>query len=79
MLPEQLQQGVKEHLKWPIRVAKMRNTGPSLDDRYVTVQLRRFYHSPAKARDTLGWVPPLSYERGLETLVAWLRFAGVGA
>jgi hypothetical protein len=50
-------------------------SGPSLDDRYVTVQARRYYHSPHKLREGLAWQPALGYEEGLETTAAWLRFA----
>jgi hypothetical protein len=59
-----------------LRVPKV-DARPSLNDRYVTVQTRRFYHSPEKLRTHLNWRPPLSYEQGLDTLTAWLRFAGI--
>jgi nucleoside-diphosphate-sugar epimerase len=75
-LPRRYQLGIRERLTWPMRVSK-RTSGPSLDDRYVTVQARRFYHSAQKLRETLNWQPALSYEEGLETTVAWLRFARV--
>jgi nucleoside-diphosphate-sugar epimerase len=74
-----VQTRVKERVQWPVRIPKVPGGGPSLDDRYVTVQVRQVFHSPAKLQKTLGWEPPLSYERGLETLAAWLRFAGVAA
>jgi len=73
-LPERYRHSLREHLAWPIRMAK-RDSRPSLDDRYVTVQARRFYHSPRKLQDALAWQPALGYEEGLETTVAWLRFA----
>jgi nucleoside-diphosphate-sugar epimerase len=75
-LPRRYQLGIRERLTWPIRVSKQ-TSGPSLDDRYVTVQARRFYHSAQKLRETLDWQPVLNYEEGLETTAAWLRFAGV--
>jgi hypothetical protein len=78
-LPTSLQQRVRERATWPVRVPQAPENGLSLGDRYVTVQLRRFYHSPEKLRTTLGWEPPLSHEKGLATLVSWLRFAGIVA
>jgi hypothetical protein len=80
---EHLSQGVQvrrlERMQWPVRIGKTPAPGRSLADRYATVQARRWFHSPAQLATTLGWKPPLSYERGPETLVAWLRFAGVAA
>jgi nucleoside-diphosphate-sugar epimerase len=74
-LPAATRSRMKERLRWPIRIPKD-SSGPSLDDRYVKVQVRRFYHSPAKLKG-LGWQPPLDYEHGMATIAAWLRFAGV--
>jgi nucleoside-diphosphate-sugar epimerase len=75
-LPQHTQARVKERLQWPIRIPKSNTNGPALDDRYVRTQARRFYHSPERLL-ALGWRPPLTYERGLETTAAWLRFAGI--
>ena len=76
-LPARAQMRIKERLQWPVRIPKVADSGPRLDDRYVTVQTRRVYHSPERLQTTLGWEPPLSYETGLDTLAAWLRFAGI--
>jgi len=73
-LPARYRHGLRERLTWPIRVTKA-DSGPSLDDRYVTVQARRVYHSPQKLREGLAWQPALGYVEGLETTAAWLRFA----
>jgi len=70
------QQKLRERVQWPIRVEKPSGR-PSLDDRYVKGQVRRYYHSPEKLARQLGWRPPLSYEQGLDTVVSWLRFAGI--
>ena len=75
-LPAQTQVLVRERASWPIRVAKP-SAGPSLDDRYVKVQARRYFHSPRKLQETLNWRPPVNYEQGMQTTVAWLRFAGL--
>jgi nucleoside-diphosphate-sugar epimerase len=75
-LPRKTQLRVRERASWPIRPAQA-PVGPSLDDRYVRVQARRYYHSPRKLGETLGWQPPLTYEEGLRTTIAWLRFAGL--
>lgn len=75
-LPAGYRHGLRERLTWPIRVAKA-TSRVSLDDRYVTAQARRFYHSPMKLQDALDWQPALSYEEGLETTAAWLKFAQV--
>lgn len=72
----QTQTKIERRLRWPIRVEKP-SARPPLDDRYVTVQVRRFYHAPRKLADTLGWRPPLTYEQGLDTTVSWIRFAGI--
>ncbi len=71
-----VQTKIRERLQWPISVCPTA-TGPSLNDRYVKVQARRFYHSPEKLARKLGWQPPLTYERGIETTLAWLEFAGI--
>lgn len=71
-LPRRIQADMRERLHGPARIAKVADSSPRLDDRYVTVQVRRFYHSPEKLA-SLGWRPPLSYDRGLETFVSWLR------
>ena len=76
-LPEKTQNSVRERLQWPIRIEKRAARKLSLDERYVTVQARRFYHSPEKLQTVLGWQPPLTYEKGLQTSVDWLRFAGI--
>jgi nucleoside-diphosphate-sugar epimerase len=75
-LPPATQQKIRERVRWPVRVEKPSGR-PPLDDRYVKVQVRRYYHSPEKLARQLGWQPPLSYEQGLDTLVSWLRFAGI--
>jgi 2-alkyl-3-oxoalkanoate reductase len=75
-LPTRYQLGIRERLTWPISISKQVSR-LSLDDRYVTVQARRFYHSPQKLQETLGWRPALTYEEGLETTSSWLRFAQV--
>lgn len=74
-LPPRLQRRVRERVTWPIRIDKAVDE-PTLEDRYVKVQARRFHHSPRKLQESLGWRPPLSYEEGLETTACWLRFAG---
>ena len=71
-----VQTKIRARLQWPISVCPPA-TGPSLDDRYVKVQARRFYHSPDKLAQKLGWQPPLTYERGVETILSWLEFAGI--
>lgn len=73
-LPPNVQMGVRERLQWPVRI-RPAGLRPSMDDRYVTVQVRRVHHSPARLEKRLGWRPPLTYERGLETFSAWARFA----
>jgi nucleoside-diphosphate-sugar epimerase len=78
-MPFSIRSRVVERMQWPVRIVKVPSPSPRLDDRYVTVQVRRFYHSPSKIQTELAWNPPLSYERGLETLVAWLNFAGVAS
>lgn len=75
-LPESVQTKIRQRVRWPVAVSKP-NTRPPLDDRFVTVQARRIYHSTAKISNALGWRPPLSYEAGLEGVCAWLEFAGV--
>lgn len=75
-LPVRYRVGLHERLSWPIRVSKPAPR-PLLDERYVTVQARRFYHSPRKLQDGLGWRPVLDYEDGLQTTAAWLKFAQV--
>ena len=75
MSPE-VQAKIRERVQWPISVCRP-STGPSLDERYVKVQARRFYHSPAKLTQNLGWEPPLSYEEGNDTILSWLQFAGI--
>jgi nucleoside-diphosphate-sugar epimerase len=75
-LPAATRQRIRERLRWPVRVEKA-GASPPLDDRYVKVQVRRFHHSPQKLAARLGWRPPLSYEKGLETIVSWVRFAGI--
>jgi nucleoside-diphosphate-sugar epimerase len=75
-LPAERQQRIRERVKWPIRIQKS-SCGPRLDEPFVRVQARRFYHSPAHAQKSLGWRPVLSYAQGLDTTVAWLKFAGI--
>ena len=75
-LPADRQQRIRERVKWPIRIQRAAS-GPLLDEPFVKVQARRFYHSPAHAQKNLGWRPVLSYEQGLDTTVAWLKFAGI--
>lgn len=72
-----VQNRIKQRLKGPIRIVPQR-TEPRLDDRYVKVQARRFYHSPEKLARNLGWQPPLTYAQGVDTIVSWLEFAGIG-
>jgi nucleoside-diphosphate-sugar epimerase len=75
MLPDTRQQAIKERVQWPIRVPRD-SSGPQLNDRYVTVQARRQYHSPVKLQQKLGWQPPLTFEQGMDTIFEWLRFVG---
>ena len=75
-LPAEREQKIRERVKWPIRIQPA-SWGPRLDELLVKVQARRFYHSPAHAQQRLGWRPVLSYEQGLDTTVAWLKFAGI--
>ncbi|MBI3680136.1 MAG: NAD-dependent epimerase/dehydratase family protein [Acidobacteria bacterium] len=75
-LPPATQRRIRERLRWPVRVEKP-DPRPSLDDRYVQVQVRRFYHSPQKLMDKLGWKPPLDYEQGLDGTASWVRFAAL--
>jgi nucleoside-diphosphate-sugar epimerase len=75
MLPDTRQQAIKERVQWPIRVPRD-SSGRSLNDRYVTVQARRQYHSPVKLQQKLGWQPPLTFEQGMDTIFEWLRFVG---
>ena len=71
-----VQNRIKERFKGPIRIVPP-STAPRLDERYVKVQARRFYHSPEKLARNLGWQPPLTYEQGVDTIVSWLEFAGI--
>ena len=77
-LSRETQNRVREKLQWPISVAQ---TGPVLPlrSRFVTAQIRAYYQSPAKLATRLGWVPPLSYEAGMETIAEWFKFAGVAS
>lgn len=77
-LAPETQMKIKAKLRWPLRVAKAAQ-GPQLDERYVKVQVRRYFHSPEKLRKSLGWRPPLNYEEGTRITLEWLRFAGLGA
>jgi nucleoside-diphosphate-sugar epimerase len=75
-LPRAQQLRIRERLQWPIKVPR-RKTGPPLDDRYVTVQARRFHHSTEKLQRTLSWRPVLDYRAGLESTSQWLKFANI--
>lgn len=67
---------LRDRLKGPVRIEKD-VPASDLGQRYVAVQVRRFFHSTEKLSASLGWRPPLSYERGLETNLQWLKFAGI--
>jgi nucleoside-diphosphate-sugar epimerase len=75
-LPPSRQDRIRERLRGPVRIQKPRSD-VRLDERYVTVQARRYYHSTARLQG-LGWRPPLNYMQGVESMVSWLRFAGIG-
>lgn len=71
-----VQNRIKERLKGPIRILPP-TTELRLDERYIKVQARRFYHSPDKLARNLGWQPVLTYAQGVDTIVSWLEFAGI--
>jgi nucleoside-diphosphate-sugar epimerase len=75
-LPADRQQRIRERVKWPIRIEKA-SSGPRLDETFVKVQARRFYHSSAHAQQRLGWRPVLSYEQGLDSRLERLVAAGI--
>ncbi|MGB5106683.1 MAG: NAD(P)-dependent oxidoreductase [Candidatus Zixiibacteriota bacterium] len=75
-LPKMQRRALREKLNWPIQIEAF-PARPSLDDRFVKMQIKRYHHSPAKLQSTLGWIPPLNYEQGLEVTEAWLQFAGL--
>jgi nucleoside-diphosphate-sugar epimerase len=75
-LPPATRELIRQRVRWPVGIAKHPTT-PSLDDRFVRLQLRRYYHSTAKLAGGLGWRAPLTYEQGLEATMAWMRFAGI--
>ena len=75
-LPPARQAEIRERLRGPVRLQKP-SSDVRLDERYVTVQARRYYHSTSKLQ-ALGWRPPLNYAQGVESMVSWLRFAGIG-
>lgn len=77
-LEPETQMKIKAKLRWPVRIAKPAK-GPQLDERYVKVQVRRYYHSTAKLQKSLAWKAPLNYEKGTHVTLEWLRFAGLGA
>ncbi|HEX6851251.1 MAG TPA: NAD(P)-dependent oxidoreductase [Candidatus Polarisedimenticolaceae bacterium] len=70
------QESLRRRLRWPVQLEK-RGTSAPLDERFVKVQIRQHFHSPARLAQTLGWRPPLTYEEGLDVTTAWMRFAGV--
>jgi nucleoside-diphosphate-sugar epimerase len=76
-LPERVRGSLRQNLQSPIHIEK-EVTGPSLQDHYIRVQARTVYHSPDKLVRKLNYRPALTYDRGVETTAAWLRFAGVG-
>jgi nucleoside-diphosphate-sugar epimerase len=76
-LPESVRQALRRRRQSPVAIVE-EDPGPSLREHYVRAQARRVYHSPDKLVRQLNYRPALSYERGLETTAAWLRFAGVG-
>ena len=74
-LPFNWQAAVRERAERP-RIVTKETSGPPLDEPYVRLQLRRFYHCPDKLGHMLGYKPALTYSQGMQTTAAWLRAAG---
>jgi nucleoside-diphosphate-sugar epimerase len=75
-LPVGVQKNLRRRVQGPRKIRPV-SASVSLDDGLVRVQTRRVYHSPVKIRERLGYRPIVTYERGLETTAAWLRFFGI--
>ncbi len=52
-----------------------RPPGPAIDEEMALLQQCRWKVPHQKARETLGYVPPVSFEEAMRRSFAWLRFA----
>ena len=71
-----LKEKLRGKLRKPITINEAR-ASQHMDHKLVTAQVRRFYHSPEKIVDRLGYKPLLDYAAGMRTTQKWLEFCNL--
>jgi len=71
-----LKEKLRGKLRKPITINEAR-ASQHMDHKLVTAQIRRFYHSPEKIINRLGYKPLFNYEEGMRTTQKWLEFCNI--
>ena len=72
-LPQPLQASIRTRVQGTVRIRKHNEV--NLGDRHLKIQVRRYYHSPAKLMNKLHWHHAVDCERALDSTGKFLRFA----
>ncbi|GAB4334158.1 MAG: NAD-dependent epimerase/dehydratase family protein [Calditrichia bacterium] len=75
-LDPQIQKKLRQKLEKPIIIREMREK-VDLSDQFVRVQVRRFFHSPEKIQNMLGYRPKFNTDELWEHYKEWLKFANL--
>ena len=67
---------LRQKLEKPINIEK-EIPGINLDNRYIKVQIRQYYHSPEKIVNKLNYTPLLNYEQRMRSIESWFRYINI--